>query len=464
MGLKLFNTLTRRKEDFKTIVEGKVGMYTCGPTVYDFAHIGNLRAFIFEDLLRRYLKYAGFEVKQVMNLTDVDDKTIRGSRAQGLSLSEYTRKYKEAFFEDIRALNIEPAEVYPAATEHIQDMVALILRLKERGFTYEIDGSTYFRIAEFKEYGKLAHFKIDQLKAGARIAADSYEKEEARDFALWKAWEKEDGEVFWDVELGRGRPGWHIECSAMSMKHLGEQFDIHTGGVDNIFPHHENEIAQAEGATGKTWVNYWLHCEHLLVDGRKMSKSEGNFYTLRDLLQKKYSPRAIRYLLLSTHYRQPLNFTLTGIEAATHALQRLVDFVDSMKRIREGGSHPEVAECVGDARKAFVHAMDDDLNISGGLAAVFDFVKKVNILTKNGKVARGDAGEILRAMDGFDTVLGVLERPEERINEEIEDLIREREEARQAKNWKEADELREKLRTMGIVLEDGPEGTRWKKV
>lgn len=464
MALTLFNTLTRRKEEFKPMVEGKVGMYTCGPTVYDFAHIGNLRAFIFEDLLRRYLKYSGYGVKQVMNLTDVDDKTIRGSRAQGVSLTQYTRKYKEAFFEDLRMLNIEPAEVYPAATEYIEDMVNLILRLKEKGCTYEMDGATYFRISDFKEYGKLAHFKIDQLKVGARIDADSYEKEEARDFALWKAWDEEDGDVFWETELGKGRPGWHIECSAMSMKHLGEQFDIHTGGVDNIFPHHENEIAQSEGATGKPWVKYWLHCEHLLVEGKKMSKSEGNYYTLKDLLEQEYDPKAIRYLLLSTHYRQQLNFTLAGIDASRNALQRLYDFMENVERIREGGSHPEVAECVAEAKKTFAQTLDDDLNISGGLGAMFEFVRKVNILAAEGKVARGDAGEIVRTMESFDTVIGVLDYTKEEIGDEVEHMIQERDDARKSRDWTRADEIRNTLRDMGIVLEDSPEGTRWKKI
>ncbi|UCE19311.1 MAG: cysteine--tRNA ligase [Gemmatimonadota bacterium] len=462
MALRLFNTLTRRKEEFQSIVEGKVGLYTCGPTVYDFAHIGNLRAFIFEDLLRRYLKYSGYQVKQVMNLTDVDDKTIRGSKEQGVSLAEYTQTYKEAFFEDLRNLNIEPAEVYPAATDHIQDMVDLILRLRDRGYTYEMDGATYFRISDFKEYGKLAHFKIDQLKVGARIDADSYEKEEARDFALWKAWDEEDGEVFWETELGKGRPGWHIECSAMSMKHLGEQFDIHTGGVDNIFPHHENEIAQSEGATGKPWVNYWLHCEHLLVEGKKMSKSEGNYYTLKDLSEKGYDRKAIRYLLLSTHYRQQLNFTLAGIDASRSALQRLYDFMENLKRVRKGGNHPEVAECVAETKKNFGQAMDDDLNISGGLAAIFDFVRKINILAAGGKIARGDAVEIVRTMENFDTVLGVLEYKQREIDEDVERMIQERHQARTSGDWKKADEIRDRLREMDIILEDSPEGTRWK--
>ncbi|MFQ6094334.1 MAG: cysteine--tRNA ligase [bacterium] len=464
MPLRLFNTFTRRKEEFKPNVPGKVGMYTCGPTVYDHAHIGNLRAFVFEDLLRRYLKYSGYEVKQVMNLTDVDDKTIRGARAEGTSLSKFTQRYKEAFFEDLRALNIEPAEVYPAATEHIEDMVNLILRLREKGYTYEIDGSIYFRIGAFKEYGKLAHFRVDQLKEGARVDTDSYEKEEARDFALWKAWDEEDGDVFWETELGKGRPGWHIECSAMSMRHLGEQFDIHTGGVDNIFPHHENEIAQSEGATGKRWVNYWLHCEHLLVNGKKMSKSEGNFYTLRDLLDLGHDPKAIRYLLLSTHYRQPLNFTLAGVDASKNGLQRLYDFVDNVKTIREGGNHPQVAECIAEAQRAFTESMDDDLNISGGLAAIFNFVREVNVLLSRGGVGRQDVKEVLRTMEGFDRVLGVLEREEASVDEEIMGMLQQREEARRAKNWKAADAIRERLRGMGILLEDGPQGTRWKKI
>ena len=464
MGLRVFNTMTRHKEEFVPIHKGKVGMYTCGPTVYDYAHIGNLRAFIFEDLLRRYVKYSGYEVKQVMNLTDIDDKTIRGSLEQGISLSEYTKTYKEAFFEDLRMLNVEPAEVYPAATDHITDMVHLILRLKEKGYTYEMDGSIYFRIADFPGYGKLAHFKIDELKVGARIDADSYEKEEARDFALWKAWDQADGDVFWDTELGRGRPGWHIECSAMSMKYLGEQFDIHTGGVDNIFPHHENEIAQSEGATGEPWVNYWLHCEHLLVDGRKMSKSEGNYYTLRGLLEKGYDPRAIRYLLLSTHYRQQLNFTLEGIDASKNALQRLDDFLDNINRIQADGSHPEVFEGIGRAKAEFTQAMDDDLNISGGLASIFNFIKEINVLAADGQVGRGDVGEIVKAMDDFDRVLGVLSPVEVPVPQDVKRLVQEREEARKSKDWKRADQLRNEITEKGYSVEDRPDGTRVKKV
>jgi len=464
MGLRVFNTLTRRKEEFLPIVKGHVGMYTCGPTVYDYAHVGNLRAFIFEDLLRRYLKYSGYKVRQVMNLTDVDDKTIRASRAKGVTLAEYTGTYKEAFFEDLRILNVDPAEVYPAATDHIDDMVALILRLKEKGYTYETAGSTYFRIADFEGYGKLAHFKIDELKSGAQVDADSYEKEEARDFALWKAWDEADGDVFWETEVGKGRPGWHIECSAMSMKYLGEQFDIHTGGVDNIFPHHENEIAQAEAATEQPWVNYWLHCEHLLVERRKMSKSEGNYYTLRDLLDKGYNPGAIRYLLLSTHYRQQLNFTLDGIDASKNALQRLNDFIDNMKRIESDGNNPLVFEHIGKVKADFTQAMDDDLNISGGLAAIFNFVKEMNVLMTGNQIGRGDVNESLATLEHFDRVLGIFSQAEEAVDAVALELVEKREQARKNKEWVLADQYRDQLSEMGYVVEDRSEGTRLKKV
>jgi cysteinyl-tRNA synthetase len=312
--IHFFNTLTRQKESFTPIEEGKAKIYTCGPTVYDFAHIGNFRAFLFDDLLKRWLEYRGFEVVHVMNITDVDDKTIKGSRKRNVPLREYTDYYMKAFFEDIDTLKIERANYYPRATEHIPEMVALIKRLMERGYAYKgEDGSIYYAISKFKEYGKLSRIKVDDLKAGARVKVDEYGKEEAQDFALWKAWTQEDGEVFWDTEIGKGRPGWHIECSAMSMKYLGETFDIHCGGVDNMFPHHENEIAQSEAATGKKFVNYWLHNEHLLVEGKRMGKRFGNYYTLRDLLKMGYDPKAIRYLLILTHYRQQFNFTFEGL-------------------------------------------------------------------------------------------------------------------------------------------------------
>ena len=329
MALRFFNTLTRAKEDFYTVHPGEVGMYTCGPTVYDYAHIGNFRAYVFGDILHRYLIYKGYQVTYVMNLTDVDDKTIAGSQKERITLAEYTRRYKDAFFEDIRDLNIIPADIYPEATTHIKDMTDLVKTLLAKDKAYKNEGSTYYRIESFPQYGKLSRMEMSGLKAGARVASDEYEKEQVADFALWKGWEQKDGPIFWETGVGKGRPGWHIECSAMSMKYLGKHFDIHTGGVDLIFPHHENEIAQSEAATDEKFVNFWLHNEHLMVEGRKMAKSFGNYYTLRDLLNKGYHPIAIRYLLLATHYRQQLNFTFDGLEAAKNALQRLYDFVEA---------------------------------------------------------------------------------------------------------------------------------------
>ena len=331
MPFQIYNTLTRCVEEFVPLQPPQVRLYTCGPTVYDFAHIGNFRAYVFEDLLRRTLRFRGFQVTQVMNLTDVDDKTIRGAQAAKVALGDYTRRYTDAFFEDLRALAIEPAEHYPAATAHIPEMIALIETLFQKGYAYRSeDGSVYFSIAKFKDYGKLAHLDLTGLKPGARIAQDEYQKENAADFALWKAWQSEDGDVAWDSPWGRGRPGWHIECSAMSMKYLGASFDLHTGGVDNIFPHHEDELAQSEAATGRPFVKYWMHCAHLVVDGRKMSKSLGNFFTLRDILRRGYSGREIRYALMAVHYRQALNFTFEVLDAARGALARLDEFAERM--------------------------------------------------------------------------------------------------------------------------------------
>ncbi|MCI0406593.1 MAG: cysteine--tRNA ligase, partial [candidate division Zixibacteria bacterium] len=363
MGLVFQNTFTRKKEAFSPIEPGKVELYTCGPTIYDFAHIGNFRTFLFEDLLRRYLKYKGFEVIQVMNLTDVDDRTITASRKEGIPLSEYTERYAKAFFEDLKTLNVDFAEHYPAATAHVNEMVEIIQKLMKEGYAYESGGSIYYKISAFPGYGTLPHFKPDELKAGARVAADSYEKEEVGDFALWKAWDEKDGDVFWETPLGKGRPGWHIECSAMSMKLLGQKFDIHTGGVDNIFPHHENERAQSDAFAGHPVVKYWLHSEHLLVEGKKMSKSLGNFYTLRDLLAKGFAPPAIRYALISVHYRLPLNFTFEGMTAARNALERLYDFQRNVKNAKEAPEGVEVGHAIHKARETFEQQMDDDLNI-----------------------------------------------------------------------------------------------------
>ena len=462
MSIKFFNTLSRRKEEFVPIEKGKARMYTCGPTVYGYAHIGNFRAYIFEDLLRRYLKYRGYQVYQVMNLTDVDDKTIAGAKRKGVPLQQYTQGYIEAFFEDLDTLNIERAEVYPRATEHIGDMVALVKRLIENGYAYKAKGAYYFRISRFKDYGKLSHMRLDGLRIGARVSSDEYEKDEASDFALWKAWGPQDGDVYWETDLGKGRPGWHIECSSMSMKYLGEHFDIHTGGVDNIFPHHENEIAQSEGATGEKFVNYWLHCDHLIVEGRKMSKSLGNYYTLRDILAKGYNPRAIRHLLLSTHYRQRLNFTFEGLEASQEAVERLDDFVANLRRLNGRGKGNEAEKLASQAKEEFRGALDDDLNISGGWGALFKLVREANRLIAQGRMGRKEGKIILRTVQGFDRVLGILQEETRGVEEEELNLIKQRERARKEGNWELADSIREELLKRGITLEDRPEGTSYK--
>ena len=463
MPLNFYNTLTRTKEEFTPLIPGEVKLYTCGPTVYGFAHIGNFRAYIFEDLLRRFLEYKGYKVTHVQNLTDVDDKTIRQSCQECLTLNEFTDKYVKAFFTDGKTLNLLPAHIYPAATGHIPEMIELVAKLKEKGFTYESEGSTYFRISAFPEYGKLSNIDACALQAGARVDNDEYEKEEARDFVLWKAWREEDGEVFWDSPFGKGRPGWHLECSAMSMKYLGETFDIHCGGEDNIFPHHENEIAHSEAATGKKFVNYWLHCGYLLVEGRKMSKSLGNFYTLQDLFDKGYKPSAVRYLLLSTHYRQQLNFTLEGLEAATNAIQRLQDFIVALREIKVEGNCAEAEKLLAAARAGFEQSLEDDLNIAPALAAVFTLVKEINKIIADGKLTASAAGKILNFLKSVNQVLGVLDFSEPESDAEIDELIEQRLQARKDRDFKTADEIREKLTSMGIILEDTPDGTRWKR-
>jgi cysteinyl-tRNA synthetase len=438
-------------------------MYTCGPTVYEYAHIGNFRAFLFEDLLKRWLEYRGYRVTHVMNITDVDDKTIKGSQTQQIPIAQYTEHYTQAFFEDIKTLNVKPADHYPKATQHIPQMVTLIQTLLKKGYAYRAkDNSTYYAIAKFKNYGKLSHIKVAELQPGARVKTDEYGKEEAQDFALWKAWTPEDGDVFWETELGKGRPGWHIECSAMSMHYLGETFDIHCGGIDNMFPHHENEIAQSEAASGKKFVNYWLHNEHLLVEGRKMAKKFGNFYTLRDLLAKGYDPIAIRFLLLSTHYRAQFNFTFEGLEAATSAVERLRNFMQRLQDVN--GSGGRVAELASRVQAGFGEAMDDDLNVSVALAALFDFVREMNALLYAGVVSRNEADEAITVMRGFDGVLSVVGvvKAEEALPPEAAKLIQERVEARKARNWAEADALRVRLLELGVLVEDTPEGVRWR--
>jgi len=463
-SLRFTNTLTRAVEPFEPVDPPEVRMYTCGPTVYDFAHIGNFRAYVFEDLLRRYLKFRGYSVTQVMNLTDIDDKTIRGARSAGVPLDKWTQQFKDAFFEDIDTLNVERAEVYPAATEHINEMVDLVKRLRAAGHTYEAEGSIYFKISTFPGYGKLAHIDVKKLSAGAsgRVDTDEYDKEDVRDFALWKAWSENDGDVCWDTDLGRGRPGWHIECSAMSMCYLGETLDIHTGGVDNIFPHHENEIAQSEAATGKPFVRYWLHCAHLLVDNRKMSKSLGNFYTLRDILERGYDPMSIRYALLSTHYRQPCNFTFDGLDAAGQAVRRLREL---RLRLAEcsGAGDDEPEPLINDTRNRFIEAMDDDLNISAGLGVLFDLVREVNRRLDTGRISAEQARSVRSFLDETDTVLGVMGEESVEVPRDILELVAERQTARDDKEFALADQLRTRSLDAGYVVEDTPDGPRVKK-
>jgi cysteinyl-tRNA synthetase len=466
MGLRLHDTLRRETVEFEPLDPNRARIYTCGPTVHDFAHIGNLRTFIFEDLLRRVLKHRGYDVTQVMNLTDVDDKIIRKASQAGVSIGEYTEPYKRAFFQDLETVRIDPAEEYPAATDHIEVMVELVERLRNNGHTYTTDdGSIYFRISTFPDYGKLSRVDLSEMQDGARVDSDEYDKESPKDFALWKA--AEPDEQAWDTSLGRGRPGWHVECSAMSMAYLGESFDIHTGGVDNVFPHHENEIAQSEAATGKPFVRYWVHAEHLIVDGQKMAKSLGNFYTLRDLLDRGYRPRVIRYLLLSVHYRSQLNFTFAGLDQAAAALERLADFMDRLQQLPAGEApNDELVRRTQRAAAEFDSALDDDLNSSRALAAVFEWVRDVNRALDAGQATTADRDQLGGFLDTFDAIYDVLtpDPGEAEISADIEALIAAREAARQAGDYMRADAIREELAGRGVVLEDTAQGVRWKKV
>ncbi|MCB1107018.1 MAG: cysteine--tRNA ligase [Chlamydiia bacterium] len=464
--LKIYNTETRKKEAI-TLAEGEklLKMYTCGPTIYNYAHIGNFRTYVFEDLLRRTLKYFAFPLKQVMNLTDVEDKTILAAKEKGIPLREHTKIYKEAFFEDLKTLGIEPAEIYSPATDYVPEMIAMIETLIKKGYAYQgQDQGVYYSIKHFPSYGRLSHLKLDDLQTGAseRLTHDEYDKESASDFVLWKPYDPErDGEVFWDSPFGKGRPGWHVECSAMATKLLGETIDIHVGGVDNIFPHHENEIAQSEGCTGKHFVRHWIHAEHLIVDGKKMSKSLGNFFTLRDLLAKGYTGPEVRYLLLSTHYRTQLNFTLEGLEAARQTLNRLRDFIRRLRsaKAQEGGS---VASYLEKAQKTFKEALSDDLNISSALAALFDLIRPINALIDASKMTAQEGQNVLFFLKDLDCVLGVLPLEEEvvEIPPEVQKAFEKREVARKAKNWEEADKERDFIHAKGYQIEDSPEGSR----
>ena len=420
--MKVFNSLTRQNEDLKPIADNTIRLYTCGPTVYNFAHIGNFRAYTFEDILRRVIQFNGMKIKQVMNLTDVDDKTIKGANAAGVKLTDYTKTYKDAFFADLKKLNIQSAEVYPAATDHIPEMIDLVADLVKKGIAYQSeDGSVYFNVRKFPGYGKLAHIDFDHQQTGARCASDEYDKENVGDFALWKAWEESDGPVAWDSPWGKGRPGWHIECSAMSMKYLGETFDLHTGGIDNLFPHHENEIAQAEASTGKEFVKTWMHCAHLRVNGEKMSKSLGNFFTLRDLLEKGYTGREIRYVLINAHYRSGLNFAFTALNDARKSLAR----IDACVEQATEGAVPEWAQ---KHLEDFAAAVNDDLNIPSAFAALFALVRDAN-----GKGAAGTLGVFKR----MDEVLGIIffenKKKTVEIPADIQAMLDQRADARKAK-------------------------------
>jgi len=464
--LRFFNTLTRQVETFEPLEPGKVRMYICGPTVWNFAHIGNFRTFIFGDVLRRYLKFKGYDVTHVFNLTDIDDRIINEAAKQGVTIDEFTAPYIRYFWEDFEALGMERPEVTPRATHHIPEMIDIIQKLIANGKAYESDGSVYYRISSFPEYGKLSkiNFSGNIAGGGERVDTDKYEKEDARDFALWKLVGK-DEEPGWDAPFGRGRPGWHIECSAMSMKYLGETFDLHAGGQDLQFPHHENEIAQSEGATGKLFAKYWIHSEFLKIDDATMSKSKGNFFTLRDLREQGYSPLAIRYLLLSVPTRKQLNFTFEGLQAAESTLERLRNFRQLVKESKGGeGSDPETAAIVSKALADFEASMDDDFNTAAALAAIHDMVREINILIADGKLRTDDRDAVLDALGKFESVFGVFGKEESDIlDDAIEALIEERQQARRNRNFPRSDEIRDELAEKGIVLEDTPHGIRWKR-
>ncbi len=461
MAFKLYNSLSRRVETFEPADGKKVGMYSCGPTVYNHVHIGNLRTFAFQDILRRHLRQSGWALRHVMNVTDVEDKIIAAAGRAGLPIGDYTRQYVDAFFDDCRALRLERPEHVPAATAHIPDMLRLVERIKRAGHTYQNAGSTYFRIASWPEYGRLSRLDSAGIRAGARVDADEYDKDDARDFVLWKA--SRPGEPSWDGPFGPGRPGWHLECSAMAMAYLGESFDIHTGGVDLQFPHHENEIAQSESATGRPFARFWVHAEHLLVEGRKMAKSLGNFYTLRDLASKGHAPDAIRYLLVATPYRKQLNFTFDGLRAASAAIERLRNFRRRLDAVPSGPDSDVASRAARRAREDFRGALDDDLNSAGALGAVFEYVRQANSMMDERAFGSGNAAEGLALLESFDAVFDVLRPPDsERVSSgEVEALIRERAVARRERDFDRADAIRDSLAKRGVVLRDRPGGTDW---
>lgn len=464
--LRFFNTLSRQIEEFHPLEEGKVRMYICGPTVWNFAHIGNFRTFIFGDVLRRYLKFRGFQVTHVFNLTDIDDRIINEAKVRGIAIDEFTAPFINAFWEDFDALGMERPEVTPRATHHIAEMIEMISKLIANGKAYESDGSIYYRISAFPDYGKLSKINFSgNIHGGSeRIDTDKYEKEDARDFALWKL-VSGDEQPGWEAPFGRGRPGWHIECSAMSMKYLGETFDIHAGGQDLQFPHHENEIAQSEGATGKQFAKYWIHSEFLKIDDVTMSKSKGNFFTFRDLREQGYSALAIRYLLLSVPTRKQLNFTFEGLKGAEATVERLRNFQALVRETKAAASSTgNASSAVQKARSEFEAAMDDDFNTAAALAAIHDMVREVNSLVAAGDLCEPERGLVLDAIDAFDSVLGIFDRGSlQTLETEIELLIEERQEARRRRDFARSDAIRDELIERGIVLEDTKDGVRWKR-
>jgi cysteinyl-tRNA synthetase len=460
MPIKFHNTYSRQIEEFTPIAPPQVKLYTCGPTVYSYAHIGNFRAYVFEDLLHRHLEARGFEVQRVMNLTDVDDKTIRGSREAGVSLFDFTAKFKRSFFEDLESLRIKRAQHFPAATdpENLAKMIEMIEKLIEQDIAYQAeDRSIYFRISRYSDYGKLAHLNLEELRPSGRIQTDEYEKENIGDFALWKAWDEKDGPIGWDAPWGRGRPGWHIECSAMATRLLGPELDIHCGGVDNIFPHHEAEIAQSECVNHKRFVRYWLHNAHLLVEGQKMSKSLGNFYTLRDLLNKGFSGRELRYALIRVNYRLPLNFTFDGLNEARQSLLRLDDWVHRLRDIA-GDAEPAMDFPAANS-EGFFEALDNDLNVSAALAEVFDQVRAANRAIDRSELAPGQAAVLLQWWDRINQVLQ-LQEEEGEIPENICRLLQQRDAARKRKNWEESDALRVQIEALGWMVKDTKDGQK----
>ncbi len=465
MALRFYNTLTLNVQPFAPAHDNTVRMYTCGPTVYDFAHIGNFRTFVFYDLLRRWLHASGFKLDHVMNITDVEDKIIRNALARQQSLADYTAIYERAFLEDTGTLRLQRPERMVRATEHIAEMAAAIATLGEKGFTYETNGSIYYRIASFPQYGALSHNDFGGMRSGARVDVDTYDKADARDFALWKA--AKDGEPAWDTAVGRGRPGWHIECSVMAIQYLGATLDIHAGGVDLIFPHHENEIAQSEALTGKPFARFWMHSEFLLVDGQKMSKSLGNYHTLRDVLGRGFAPEAVRYLLASVPYRKQLNFTFQELKSAATAIDRLRNYKMRLEQVKfPAGGNEKLLERTAAASRAFGESLDDDLNTAEALAAIFEYVRETNTAMDAGEFRADNAGPAAALLERFDAIFDVM-RPTAKdgsvSDEQIEALIVERGQAKKARNFARSDQIRDELAAQGVLLEDTKDGVRWKR-